>query len=119
MIAAQLLATAAIAAFSLILSGTATAISAVAGGLASALPNSYFAHHAFRYRGARNADRVLRSFMRGEFGKITLTLMMFALSFTLITNLQAPALILGFITIHFIGVMATGLIDFTPQAGRS
>ena len=113
-IVVQLLATAFIAALSLLLSGTIAAYSTLLGGLISALPNSYFATQAFKYSGARNADRVVKSFIRGELGKIGITLVLFALSFTLITNLHELALILGFIAIHFTGVMVSAFINYSP-----
>ena len=114
-IVAQLFATAFIAAISLLLSGTITAYSILLGGLISALPNSYFAFKAFRYQGATKADLVVKSFIRGELGKIGITLVLFALSFTLITTLNELALILGFISIHFTGVMASAFIDYRPS----
>lgn len=114
-IVAQLLATAFIATTSLLLSGTITAYSTLMGGLISALPNSYFAFEAFRYQGATKADLVVKSFIRGELGKIGITLLLFALSFTLITKLNELALILGFISIHFTGVMASAFIDYRPS----
>lgn len=113
-IVVQLLATAFLAAVSLLLSGTVTAYSILIGGLISALPNSYFALQAFKYQGATNADRVVKSFIRGELGKIGITLVLFALSFTLITNLVELALILGFIAIHFTGVMVSAFISYSP-----
>lgn len=113
---AQFATAALIAAISLLFSGTVTAYSALVGGLISALPNSYFALHAFRYRGARNADKVVKSFMKGEVGKIAMTGVLFALSFTLITSLSELALILGFILTHFVGVMMSGLISYSPTS---
>lgn len=95
------------------------AYSALLGGLISALPNSFFAMQAFRYQGARNADRVVKSFMRGELGKIIITLMLFALSFALIANLSELALIIGFGATHFVGVMMSGLIDYRPSRNHS
>jgi len=118
-IVAQLVATIVMAAISLLLSGTITAYSALLGGLISAVPNSYFALQAFKYQGARNADRVVKSFIRGEMGKILITLVLFALSFTLITSLNELALILGFIVTHFVGVMMSGLISYSPSTNRT
>ena len=114
-IVAQLATTAFIAAISLLFSGSIVAYSTLLGGLISALPNSYFAMQAFRYSGASNSDKVVKSFMKGELGKIAFTLVLFALSFTLITTINELALILGFIVIHFTGVMASGLISYMPQ----
>ncbi len=95
------------------------AYSVLLGGLISALPNSYFAFHAFKFQGARNAEKVVRGFIRGELAKIVITVVLFALSFTLITNLNELALILGFIAIHFIGVMMSGLISYNPSGNNT
>ena len=119
MIVAQFAVTAFIAAVSLLLSGSVMAYSALLGGLISTLPNSYFTLQAFRYRGASNADKVVKSFIKGELGKIVITLVLFALSFTLITDLNELALILGFILTHFVGVMMSGLIDYSPSSDKT
>lgn len=118
-IVAQILATFFIGSASLLFSGQIVACSVLLGGLISFLPNSYFALHAFRYQGASNADKVFRSFIRGELGKIVITIVLFALSFTLVTNLNELALILGFVTIHFIGVIVAGLISYSPTSGKN
>ena len=118
-IVAQILATFFIGSASLLFSGQIVACSVLLGGLISFLPNSYFALHAFRYQGASNADKVFRSFIRGELGKIVITIVLFALSFTLVTNLNELALILGFMTIHFIGVIVAGLISYSPTSGKN
>ncbi len=115
MIVAQLAATTLIAAISLLFSGSIIAYSTLLGGLISALPNSYFAMQAFRYAGASNSDKVVKSFMKGELGKIAITLVLFALSFTLITTINELALILGFAVTHFVGVMASGFISYIPS----
>ncbi|PCJ24280.1 MAG: F0F1 ATP synthase subunit I [SAR86 cluster bacterium] len=113
-IVAQLAMAAFIAIISLLFFGVIVAYSVLLGGLISALPNSYFALHAFRYQGARNAEKVVQSFIRGEIGKIVFTVVLFALSFTLITRLNELALILGFIFTHFVGVMMSGMISHLP-----
>jgi len=118
-IVAQLAATIFIAAVSLLFSGSVIAYSVLLGGLISALPNSYFAFQAFKYQGARNADKVVKSFIKGELGKIGITIVLFALSFALITNLSELALILGFITTHFVGVMISGLIGYSPTSNKT
>ena len=118
-IVAQLAATIFIAAVSLLFSGSVIAYSVLLGGLISALPNSYFAFQAFKYQGARNADKVVKSFIKGELGKIGITIVLFALSFALITNLSELALILGFITTHFVGVMMSGLIGYSPTSNKT
>jgi ATP synthase protein I len=53
--------------------------SAVWGGLLFIVPQWYFTHYAFRYRGAKNAPWIARSFYQGQSGKMLLTAMGFAL----------------------------------------
>ena len=118
-IVAQLAVSTFVAIISLLVSGTILAYSILLGGLISALPNSYFALHAFRYQGARNAQRVVKSFMRGELGKIIITAVVFALSFALITTLNELALILGFILTQFVGVAMSGFISYSPVVNKS
>lgn len=110
----QVVATIAIAAIFLVFSNTIAAYSVLVGGLVSVIPNCYFAIQAFRYNGARNAEKIVKSFMKGEIGKIVITIVLFALTFTLITNLNEVALIAGFIAIQFIGIMMSGLINQSP-----
>ena len=108
-----------IAAVSLFVSGSIVAYSVLLGGLISALPNAFFASQAFKYQGARNAKNVVKSFMRGEIGKIVMTIALFALSFGLLPTKSELALILGFIATQFIGVVASMRIDFTPTHNRT
>ena len=115
----QLAVTIFITAISLLISGTVLAYSALLGGLISVVPNSYFAFHAFRYQGARNAQNVVKSFIRGELGKIIITVVLFALGFTLITSLNELALILGFTLIHFTGVVMSGFISYSPTQNKT
>ena len=117
-ILAQLAITGFISVISLLFSGTSMALSVLLGGLISALPNSYFALHAFKYSGARNAENMFRGFSVGELGKIVITVVLFALSSGLICNLNELALILGFIATHFVGVMMSGLISYSPSSNK-
>ena len=116
---AQLAATVFIAVISLLISGIILAYSLLLGGLISAVPNSYFAFHAYRYQGARNAQNVVKGFIRGELGKIIMTVVLFALSFTLITSLNELVLILGFTLIHFVGVLMSGFISYSPTQNKT
>ena len=118
-ILAQLAITGFISVISLLFSGTTLALSVLLGGLISALPNSYFALHAFKYSGARNADKIVKGFIRGELGKLVITVVLFALSFALISSLNELALILGFIATHFVGVMMSGLISSSLSSNKS
>ena len=111
---AQLAVTIFIAVISLLISGSVLAYSLLLGGLISAVPNSYFSFLSYRYQGARNAQNVVKGFIRGELGKIIMTVVLFALSFTLFTSLNELALILGFTLIHFVGVVMSGFISYSP-----
>lgn len=57
------------------------AVSAFMGGLIALIPASYFAARAFRFRGARQSQQIVREFNRGEGGKFVLTLVGFGLVF--------------------------------------
>ncbi len=107
------------AAISLLFSGSIIAYSVLLGGLISALPNSYFALHAFKFRGARNADKIVKGFIRGELGKIVITVVLFAFAFALITSLNEVALIIGFVITHFVGVVMSGLINYSPTNNKA
>ena len=113
-IVAQLVWTVSLSLVCLSIFGVVAGYSALLGGLISAVPNSYFALHAFKFQGARNADKVVKSFIRGELGKIVFTGVLFALSFTLVTSLDELALIAGFVAPHFVGVVMSGTIDYSP-----
>lgn len=76
--------------------GQAAGLCALLGGLIVWLPNSYFAFRAFRYRGARAARLIVRSFYAGAAGKMFLTAGMFTLVFVNVRPLNAPAVFLGF-----------------------
>ena len=115
----QLAATGFMAAISLLFSGSIIAYSVLLGGLISALPNSYFALHAFKFRGARNADKIVKGFIRGELGKIVITVVLFAFAFALITSLNEVALIIGFVITHFVGVVMSGLINYSPTNNKA
>ncbi len=80
--------------------GTNAALSAAAGGLASFIPNVYFAFRAFRYSGARSAQKILRSFYSGEAIKLILTAVIFALCFKYLKTLNVAALFGGFIMVQ-------------------
>ncbi len=80
--------------------GTNAALSATAGALASLVPNLYFAFRAFRYSGARSAEKILRSFYSGEAIKLVLTALIFALCFKYLNSLNVAALFGGFIMVQ-------------------
>lgn len=107
-ILAQLIGPALLAATFLWTTNAAVAQSVLVGGLISALSNSYFAVQAFRYQGADNAGKIVRSFLKGEIGKILIAVLLFALSFNFLENLNVAALFSGFLFAHLIGIWVTG-----------
>ncbi len=80
----------------LVLGGSLVGLSAALGGSIAWLPNVYFALRAFRYRGARAAQKIVRSFYAGAFGKMILTMAMFAIVFIKVKPISALALFVGF-----------------------
>lgn len=113
-ILAQLIAPALLAATFLWTTTPAIARSVLVGGLISALSNGYFAVQAFRYQGADNADKVVRSFLKGEIGKIVIAVLLFALSFNFLEGLNVVALFSGFLFAHLIGISAVGWMTRDP-----
>jgi len=70
-------------------------------------------------RAREQRTNVVKSLIRGELGKLGITLVLFALCFSLITNLNELALILGFIAIQLVGVMMSGMISFNPTSNKT
>lgn len=115
-ILAQLIGPALLAVTFLWTTDAAVARSVLAGGLISALSNGYFAVQAFRYQGAENADKVVRSFLKGEIGKIAIAILLFALSFNFLEDLNVVALFSGFLFAHLIGIWVTGWMTRGPTS---
>jgi len=115
-ILAQLIGPALLAVSFLWTTDAAVARSVLAGGLISALSNGYFAVQAFRYQGAENADKVVRSFLKGEIGKIVIAILLFALSFNFLEDLNVVALFSGFLFAHLIGIWVTGWMTRGPTS---
>ncbi len=80
--------------------GQSAALGALAGGFIVWIPNCYFAFRAFRYRGARAARLIVRSFYAGVTGKIILTASLFAAVFVSLKPLNAAAVFIGFIGVQ-------------------
>jgi len=115
---AQLAATALLAVLFLVFSNVTATYSIFIGGLVSAVPNGFFTVQAFRFRGARNAEKVVKSFMKGEMGKIAITLLLFALVFTLLGTIDVVALMAGFVVTMLVGIVAAVTIDYSPRANN-
>lgn len=73
------------------------AYSCLVGGLIFILPNLYFAAKVFRYSGAQMASRVAQSFYRAEAGKFVLSLVLFAVVFSVLKPLNIVALFLTYL----------------------
>jgi len=80
--------------------GMIAAWSAALGGLACLVPSLAFAYRAFRFSGARSAQKILRSFYSGEAVKLVLTALMFTLIFINVKTLNVGALFGGFILVQ-------------------
>lgn len=72
------------------------ATSFMLGAIVYVVPNAYFTLYAFRYRGSESAHQIVRSFNTGEYGKLALAAMGFALVYRFVTPLHAPAMFAGF-----------------------
>jgi ATP synthase protein I len=81
--------------------GWIVAYSICLGAALYMLPNLYFTYYAFRYRGSELTSWIRQSFMFGEFGKLSLTAVGFALVFTYIRPLHIGALFTGFVVMIF------------------
>ena len=86
----------------LAVAGVSAGWSALLGGLICWLPSCWFAYRAFRYRGARAAMQIVRSFYAGEAGKMILTAALFALVFVNFETVSAPALFVGFAIVQLV-----------------
>lgn len=84
------------------------------GGLVAWLPNLYFAHKAFRYRGARAAREILKSFYAGEAGKFVLTALLFALVFAGVKPLDARLVFGVFVLTQMVSWFSPLLIQAKP-----
>lgn len=102
----------------LLVSGVALSVDVVAaksallGGLACAIPNAYFIWRAFRYTGARSAQRMVQSIYQGQAWKFILTAAMFAVILVRVDELNALALFGGFITVQMGHIASMRLTDF-------
>ena len=99
----------------MVLGGKVTGLSALLGGLIAWVPNTYFALRAFRHRGARAAQKIVRSFYAGAFGKMILTMAMFAVVFIKVKPLGALALFVGFALVQMMNWVIPLLVAFEER----
>ncbi|MDT8428041.1 MAG: ATP synthase subunit I [Pseudomonadales bacterium] len=108
----QMLVTIALSGMAAVLGATVAAYSMLFGGLISAVPNAYFAHRVFRYRGARATTSIVKAFYAGEAIKLALISAGFALVFMYVKPLHTLAFFGGFVLVHLSGLlMLTRLKD--------
>ena len=79
-----------------LLFGVEVAGSVLLGGLIQILPQAWFTHKAWRYRGASRVHQMVRGFYLGQSGKLLLICALFALAFDRFTWLRPLPLIAGF-----------------------
>jgi ATP synthase protein I len=85
--------------------GWISAYSLLLGGLICAIPNAYFASKAFRYRGARATELIVKEMYKGEVVKLLLMSTGFGLSFLFVRPLDAAALFAGFVLVYVVGML--------------
>ncbi|MCB5162503.1 ATP synthase subunit I [Marinomonas algarum] len=66
------------------------------GALSSLLPSLYMAWRVFAHKGVRSAKDVVKSFYRGEAGKLVLTAVVLSLVFILVKPIAAEYFFAGF-----------------------
>lgn len=66
------------------------------GALASILPNMYMAWRVFGHKGVLSAKEVVKSFYRGEAGKLVITALLLSLVFIFVQPLAAGSFFIGF-----------------------
>ena len=71
--------------------GLIAGYSGLCGGLISLLPDMYFASKAFEFSGTLSAQSIVRSFYTGEAGKVIFTVVLFALTFSVLNPLSPLA----------------------------
>ena len=86
-------------------------VSAMVGGLISAIPNAYFVYKAFRYAGAQDLKNVLRNFYQGGMWKMVLTAIGFAAAFKLIHPLDLFALFSTFVVVQSASFFASKIAN--------
>ncbi len=79
-----------------LLAGAYTAWSVMIGGLAYIVPNACFARYVFRYSAADSAGMAVRWFYIGEAVKISATVLIFALGFLLLDQVNIAALFITY-----------------------
>ncbi|AQA17363.1 hypothetical protein BST95_03070 [Halioglobus japonicus] len=84
--------------------------SLAAGGLVAVIPQAYFAHLAFRWRGAKSARDMARASYAGEIGKFMLSVAGFAVVFAAIRPIDGLAVFAGYLAMLTIQIIGSWLL---------
>jgi ATP synthase protein I len=76
--------------------------SAFLGGLICTLPNAYFAYRSFVYQGAHAAEQIIKGFYKAEAVKLTLTALLFGLTFKFVRPLEPLTLFITFFLVQVV-----------------
>jgi len=93
------------------------AYSVAAGGLVAVLPQAWFAHMAFRRRGARSAQAIARAGYAGEVGKFMLSVAGFAIVFSTVRPIHGAAVFAGYIAMLVLQITGSWLLLRRQAAG--
>ncbi|MFC3908204.1 ATP synthase subunit I [Legionella dresdenensis] len=99
-------------------SGAKAAGSALTGGLVAILPSAVFAKRLFKYQGARAAKEIVKNFYQGEFLKIILSMILFALVF-IFYEVQPLVFFLTYIALVMTNWFAPLIIDNRQERPKS
>lgn len=86
------------------------AFSVAAGGMIAIVPQAYFAHLAFRWRGAKSARAMARSSYAGEIGKFLLSVAGFALVFATLRPIDGLSVFAGYMAMLAIQIIGSWLL---------
>ena len=81
--------------------------SIMVGGLIQIVPQALYARQAFRYRGARQVNKIVRAMYWGESGKVILTAALFVTTFILWKQLNFLAVFCAFTVMIPVGWLIT------------
>ncbi len=84
--------------------------SLAAGGLIAIIPQAYFAHLAFRWRGAQSARAMARSSYAGEIGKFLLSVAGFAVVFATVRPIDGLSVFIGYLVMLAIQITGSWLL---------
>ena len=81
--------------------------SIMVGGLIQIIPQAWYARQAFRYRGARQVNKIVRAMYWGESGKVILTAALFVTTFIVWKQLNFLAVFCAFTVMIPVGWLIT------------